>query len=59
MEKWENEKWEREGILGRWPEYVNFSKVISTGCNQTESNGISWTRHILIDCLKRLIARQP
>ena len=43
MEKWENEKWEREGILGHWPEYVDFSKVISRGCNQTESNGISWT----------------
>ena len=27
---------EREGILRSWPEYVNFTKVISSGCNLTE-----------------------
>ena len=25
--------WRREGILGRWPRYVNFTQVISRGCN--------------------------
>jgi len=40
---WNHEKWESERILGRWPEYVNFTKVIFRGCIQTESNGISWT----------------
>lgn len=39
--------WEREGILGRWPEYENLTKVIFRGCNQTESNGISWTPEYL------------
>ena len=27
---------ERERILGRWPGYVNFTKVIFRGCNRTE-----------------------
>ena len=35
-----HEKWERGRILGRWPEYVNFTKVIFRGCIQTESKGI-------------------
>ena len=25
--------WDGEGILRRWPGYVNFSKVIFGGCN--------------------------
>ena len=25
--------WHKEGILGRWPRYVNFIQVISRGCN--------------------------
>ena len=29
-------QWDREGILGRWPGYVNFTKVIFRGCNETE-----------------------
>ena len=26
----------REGIVGHWPGYVNFTEVIFRGCNQTE-----------------------
>ena len=45
--------WRREGILGRWPRYVNFTQVISRGCNETKVYFLR-SPHILIDCLKRL-----
>ena len=30
---WQEPKWDREGILGHWPGYVNFTQVIFRDCN--------------------------
>ena len=50
---------EREGILGRWPEYENLTKLFLEDAIKRKLTEFLGRQNILIYCLKRLIVRLP